>query len=1328
MDHLSEFSKQLKILKSNISNEDQILMSLLYFEETVCANLFSDLGNHQISTLLSDIWYILFHLSAHSSTTVKLESSRATSIFLSRLLPYHNELIQKTFSKVVETLDVNTPLILASLAFMSNYTSPPLLLQYINVGSIADHIDINDSCYPFIFDKLGCLGSGVLLYILKIMLNQVQKNQNRHLIRSIGSLIRLSPNVLLPNVLNLNDLGLFAYIFTNVEFDYKKFNISHIVDLICKTLENDSSSPLDKDNSLQILSLINPKVSVFQENDSKLMIQIDIFDHSIKLNPDKFLDRSPFFLLPLPFSLLQPRENDSVLILTSKFKTIAKLTFENDSKFDFKTVSNLFLKYFKKPYNEEVSAAIIGFSTYAKKFNSPELINTILYGKISSWFHSFDVLRIIRECDVNKHILLLLYEFIISDNVKVSNEAMNVITSLTNHNTFELIVEFLLKKIDLFDLNTLKKVLDTLSSIFKENKYKLSQPNLNLTINILLEAIQIFSDDILHLTPIFRFLSILDISFLNHPALLHVYKIAMNIAEAYFAVIYGDLSEISAMNGETINGKHENHKAYRTTISSRVLMFIKDDVLHRSFDILNEQYSIDEYLPHFASTCKFLLNLPLNIIGSKKAMDFISSAFNFFPLKCSQFYEKNWRFLNESRQNNILQGLFSKLQFVSDLETIAIWCRIAVETKHFFNHSLYQKTIGVLNFTSAFFLVPNLKNMIFAASFSLYLYNSLSDGFSTISIFVESLSEEEKCEFACEISKISKELLKKLNLENCLQLNSEKHFDSDINQIEFSKDDSDNTFRINYAIYNGKINDVINEIQSLLTNKDNNCMFNLLEYNIPPSMREYISQWATLKKYVSIIPFENAISLVRTEFSKLATEILKTDPNRVINYYLSKPKVKYNEILDLCTLSNFISFNTKNLFKLAAQFSMNAEKTKKMRASYLFLATVLKFKFLIPEDFPRNFAERANQNFSILPLKEISLVLYNLVSHSKVDNVFLFFCRKILMAGSIHSLETGLIGSILIRHSKELISLNKSLNIDFNQIVNNLLQSEHLTANANNPSFQNWYQCIIPFPSMILNACRVLRSSKQIKNIMSPMLYYFEIFQKSPIVNEMLLKALTHQKWDIRIRSLKKFIVNDQSLPEFYNILKLIRFFLKSIHSNQDEISQLCFFVINKVLENPHNIKHLEIALLCLVIYLSYDNDNSHIQAVYMDSQISWLNGLTEKDSHLTMKCALCFCKILEMKIEAQTFFALISCQYFRCAPRFFSVFPVIGKYYLKYQKCKWANDILASCIPIIRVKCHKGAIEAIIKGMVNESIKLAMFEKDCDESDDILKSLNLLL
>lgn len=1418
---IDAFINILKILADTKADESVTNKALISFEQNICANLFSVLRNNFIQNIFMNIFDILFGLSLHETTSIKLESSRAMSIFLSRLLPFYNELLQKSFSRVIEDLKIRTPLVPASFAFMSKHVSQPLLLQYINITPIVDQFQVNDACFPFIIDNMGQLGTGFLQYLLKKLITQLNTDPNRHLIRSIGSVIKHSPTIFLPQVLNLDFLTLFAYIFLNIEFDHSKFDLSHVVDLIKKTLESTTSSPLVRDCAFQILSTLSPIVTISSEDEK--LIDVTFCETKITLDPQKNLDRPPFYLLPLPLQYLQPKENESVLSLSSKFKTIAKTA--NDK--NIPEVLSIFKKYLNLEYSEVVSSAIIGFSSQPKRLNSPELVNNVIYKKSVSWFHSIDILRVIKSFNIlNTHTLNLLYEYIVSGNVRLSDEAIEAVKSLTTSENCEMIENFFSQKVDFFDMNIFERILTTLVEISDKTAVK---SYLNFLSKILLEFISIHKENVELLSLIFNFLSHRDLSFATANLLSSPCKISMAICEAYLASIYGDTQDAESNFSNSLNSDKNSSKnqAKNSNVAQVSIDFksylsqAKKDVLSKSFDIINEDKSYSVFYPQFSAVVNFIFSLPIFVIGVSKAIDLSSKIFTFFPKLCSEFYERNWGNIDESYKNNIMQVLFMKLQFIADHETIAIWCRIALKTQQIFKKPQISKTIQSLNFTCATLLTPNLMDMKSAADFSAYLFISIAEQHKkNMQIFVSNLNEGQKIEFKGELVKLFDNKIPPFFTEildgsneggnsSIQKVGTEKVEEGDVS-IEINE--TGFTAEVNKAILKGNAYDVIQLFEKGLKEK---VSFNLFEFNYPSSMVETITKWITfsvdyenLKKMIEKegeeLSLMDIFSLARTEWRKLVIYLIQCDQknaDQLLSVISNSPKVKYNTILNMSSILAYVYFDSSELFKLAARVSMSAEKLKKMRAAFLFLAHALsvinrsnkngQFKprqtitysisvpdshfvtdlssllrpnidrksgkaerFVIPSDFGLNYINRINAFFESLPHREVSFSLSQISKNiQKVDALFLFFCRKLLLSGGKFQLGVGQLCSIIVTRYDDLIQVNKTLTIDFDGIVQSLLnfngsqdnsssnnESSSSNNNNNNANSKNktpqiyWADDIIgdasSSPSMFMNACTITNSLKKFKNTLHSILSSYRYWHRIPYVNKIIIKSITRDVWHERFRYMKKFFDKiDQSMPEYGTILDFASFVLSSPDLQQknkdDEMCSISFSIFSQTIEVPTSRALLNRALCCLIARLNFVcvSDNDKGQTMVMDALIEWLSGLDKKDGPLTLFFAFDFAKILEMKMDAQSFFALIACQYIRCAPRFFTVFPAVAKYFLKYIKCGWANEIIKQCLPFLKCECHKKAVEFLLQQKIELALKLALFESDCDESKKLIEN-----
>ncbi|KAK8840055.1 hypothetical protein M9Y10_030988 [Tritrichomonas musculus] len=1428
---INAFNNNLKVLSDAQSDESTINKALIFFERNVSANLFSVLRNNMIQNVFQDIFSILFNLSHYNLTSIKLESSRAMSIFLTRLLPFYTELLQKSFSNAIEENKKRTPLIPASFAFMSKHVSQTLLLQYLNTSLIVDHFQVDDPCYSTIIDNMNQVGTGFLQYLLKKLIEQLEFDPNRHLFLAIGSVIKHSPTLFLPQILNLDSLQLFAYVFKNVEFDYTKYDVSHVAELISNVLQSNESSPLERDCAYQVLSTLSPKVSVSKENES--LIDVTFCDTKVTLDPQDNLNRPPFFLLPLPLNLLLPKENESVLILSSKYKTIAKSTTDENVN----EVVSIFRKSLSLPYNEASSAAIIGFASQPKRLNSPELINMVIYKKPVSWFHSIDILRVIKSFQiVNVHTLNLLYEFIISDNIRLSRESIDTVKNLTNNENSEMIESFFSQKVDLFDYDKFHRVLTTLIYISGKSSNKSFLSFLN---KILIEGIDLYKDHVSFLSLVFDYLSCKNLS--NEGSLIPVCKIAVAVCEAYLSAIFGDTNEAENNNKE-INFK-------------RFLSHAKRDVLSRSFDIVNENKSYGQSYPSFLAAVRFIFSLPIYAIGASKAVDLSYKIFTFFPNICSSFYEKNWPNFDEMHQLKVLQFLFMKLQFVSESRTIAAWCRIALKTPHLLFKPEVSKTMQSMDFMCMTLLTPNLEDMKSAASFVAYLHVSNSGKHKKdIEVFILNLNNRQKTVFQDELQDIFENKIPQFfsdlfSTESGSQsesddddddLNAENEVVIQINETGFNAD-------MNRAILNGKSWEVVGLIQRGLKE---NVPFSLFDFCYPSLMKTEISRWAnmhcsylSLKKLLSNnsdIDSQKKLSLLelldfaRTEWKPLLVSFFNGHPStsvRLLMEIQNAQKVRYNEILNISSIMPHVYLESSELFKLASRIAMHAEKQRKMRASFLFLAHALsivnrtnakgqfkprqmhsystsipdsplvsdlssllkrptnasraKFEpFVIPNEFPNDFMNRINGFFGSLPHREVALALVQIAANKKdVDTVFLYFCRKLLLAGSMYTQEAGLLSSLVITRYEELIAANKNVSIDFESIVKSLLSfcgsqenktGQNATAAAST-SVESFFSNLFGLtkskpkssedsnkkatatnnndganksndkkaeaaaraaiingafttPSMLMSACRIINASQAPKDALYTVMCSFKFFHRIPRVNKMIIRSITCDTWQVYFKyMMRPFNIIDQSKPEFEAILNFAGFVL-SLPELVDDGNEETFYtkslaVVRQTVANPPSRKLMKAALTILLKHreLIGSNDNDKRQKVVIEVLVEWLNGLGKEDGFLTLSLAFEFARILESKLEQQEFFDLIANQYIKLAPRFFTVFPVVAKYYMKFKKTSWATNSVKSCLTFLTTDCHRKAMCYLVQGDLQVALKLCFFEKDCEESIKII-------
>jgi hypothetical protein len=971
--------------------EKDVLPLLANLTKALSVALFRDVPFPRAIEQFAIIFRSLMTTSIHDSTTVRLESSRSMSIYLSRLLPFFSDRMQEGFVRALKSIEFKTPLALATFLFISRYVSPGFMLQFVKMSLILDHFVVNDDCYVTIIEGLQRLGIPFLRELLDVLLQQYARDRNRHLVKAIGTVVKLAPP-LFPKVVELKSLNLFAFLFANIDIKQIDFDVAPVIDLAFEKLSSEQISPIDLDNCYQILANLSPLCEV-KVDATETGVSLEVLGHQIELPPDKFAQRSPFFLLPLPVSLIAPKPGESVLLLTAKFRTLAKVMDDANRT----EIEALFRPFLLRHYGPETSAAIIGFSECVPKLRSPALINRVIYREISSWFHSFDVLRVLRRLEFQPHYLDLLYSFVRFGSVKLHVEVIETLRGFVNSDNFEAIVRFFVAKLDPFTKGEFESVLGILTMLRNSGPHLAEFATAD---GIATEALGVFQTDLRVLASLYRFLA----GNVCSPAAV---ELAISIANSYYSVILG--------------GPHDDGELFEA---------IEKEVQNESFDILAQIKDYSEYLPCFAASVKFVFSLPFATIGPDKAIELSDRLFPFFPHDVTQFLEVNWKELADDRKLPFLSTAGRRLEFVSDLPVCASWCRIALMTESIFTDKCNAKTIGFLHFTGALYLANQPESMQVAEVFARYLMLTSRDGEQLCQKFIESLPPASLLEFRRSIpadnfcvyqnffpGQVDAEVEAPPNMpkfrpgEFVLPKEPEELADAlELAIFDVSKSELDSLFKLIVA---------------------HGWAFSIFDYVYPSFLVP------PMIDRVPVVENQLGIDKARTLWRPL---IVQRHPSRYLEEALSMAKPKLATVLDLCSLVPFFDPDSPVLFDVARHCFRTSTTLKRLRPSLTLYALVLSVsKHPISREVVTDFVQAVQ--LETTPHYQLSLCLVGFEARLPPDLPFLQFTYRAMQLGSAWLGECRHYSLVLIRNLAEIAKLRRRLPADLEAIALDLIHA-----------------------------------------------------------------------------------------------------------------------------------------------------------------------------------------------------------------------------------------------------------------------------------------------
>ncbi|KAK8871158.1 hypothetical protein M9Y10_009071 [Tritrichomonas musculus] len=542
---------------------------------------------------------------------------------------------------LMATIDVKSSAIIASsFAFISKYIATPFMKKFINQTPVFHHFSSNDPVFsehlPTIISNLGHLGNDWLKNLLQFFLEKIDESTtaSRYLIKAVTAIVGHNPRFFIRHIIdwmktsskeNLkkkddeNDLEIdkkYISLFTFFISGHQK-SIED-VDLYCfaksaSLLLNSNPNLTDIDSSFQMLStpsnsfrvVVNDnnstddnsnksiKITVIKTNlkleDNSTVVDDENEKVEITIETEKLIRRPSFYMINLPLESLKPSPDDSNLVLGAKFKSISQYyTGQRIRQIDNEDrtleVFDIYEPYLKRDYNETRSSALQGLALCINKFiekvPSEKLktpLQQILLAETISWFHSFDILRIIRNIQdyrlfidklgVDLFVLLLkqLIGFCFCDHESLSNESTLVLSDIVTMANLDIIVQAIHDKTDFFDSSSLKHSVSTMSAIIeKVNKIVCERknieyddtftldntdlyqkaynriPSIDFYSTQLIEASPLYFDNLVCLSEILHFFSIYKAKDMNK------FKTVLN------AAIFIILSTVEVISGQTV--------------------------------------------------------------------------------------------------------------------------------------------------------------------------------------------------------------------------------------------------------------------------------------------------------------------------------------------------------------------------------------------------------------------------------------------------------------------------------------------------------------------------------------------------------------------------------------------------------------------------------------------------------------------------------------------------------------------------------------------------------------------------------------------------------
>ena len=801
---MNEILSEINLCKSQATDHSKIVQTLIKIRTNVNWQSLRPYTKINIENYFNKFWDFFIFSSKHQNTSVKLAAYRSVCEFMLKNAPFYPKYLQKTFIDFAKSFQADpngSAIIIAAFSFLSNFMPQHRLHDFAEKIDIFKHFPVVDQMFsdkiPNVIHNLGKLGNDWLKKLLITYLESNIKQNDRYTILSIAEIMNHDPPFFYDIFLDFirkkseieQNLGLFSFLISTVKCNFAKINIDDYVELsitILKNYERETSNNID--SAFQILSLdhapffLEFKINKLENGGSTILnVSVKLNDkvESFDLNVSHFQSRASFYLLPLPFELLDYRENDGILQLTSKFKTIAQIANNPRTTISEKIkIVEIFSKFLINSYNDMTSACMQGFALclpsllkLSGKCNIIVLIERTVFATQQSWFHSNDILSIIDAIPINyfrdrtfntTKYIDILFEFSLSTNEKLSFSSQKVLLKIVNQQEFNIFSFYIAKKIDFFDISQLKHSLSLFTKIF-ESKFRHSKENhvhnveighLIFLIHQIEEIYPTYSDDIEFLSIVLKFLSFFDLSLLNNSTLQFFISKAESITKNLLFIFTGLLRD----------NKNEDEN------EGDIVNFVTEQFNSLNFEQVPETpLNYEYFLPSYSSAINFLYSCPFNQNTRNNIINIFSNSMYLFPEFSAQVVKKHWYQYKDIRDRvGFLLRVLPTLDYIQNNKVIAIWCHLYLSVAETgFADTLidFKSTLHTLCSKSLESnILPN-KKKIYPEFYALEIYvanNKNQDEISYIKQKIDRLNELDRINVLKYVSSLSNKLLLKI--------------------------------------------------------------------------------------------------------------------------------------------------------------------------------------------------------------------------------------------------------------------------------------------------------------------------------------------------------------------------------------------------------------------------------------------------------------------------------------------------------------------------------------------------------------------------------------
>ncbi|EAY08845.1 hypothetical protein TVAG_050790 [Trichomonas vaginalis G3] len=644
-----EFFEEVKTAINSDQN-DILTKTLISCYTKVNYETFAKLEAEDCKAKFEQLFDLFSYCGGNENENIRLMAYRACAFFLVKcgtyFLPYLLEMFYKFSEKPIKN-EKSSIINISVFAFFSEYLPCHQILELISKVNIIDLFNTSDpvilSYIPNIVKHFRYLGTQFHKNLLLKLIEKWGDAENMYYFQCVHWLLTFSGEEIAKIILEkTKNIGLINFVYPIAG---KYLQTAKIIELSINILQNEKSSIGDLDCALQLLSSHLTSANI---QNQKLLFSISEKNYEFPL--DKITKCPSLYRLPLPIDQLKQTENDSGKIFESKFNSIGKL-----AKNDVKHVQ-IFIDSLSKPYNNDTTFILQALSQTIKDIPYSDqlalLLQQLLYSKHANWYNTVDILSVIASIKDELLIKYFGYKGLLSIMEKcvgcvcsradsLVNIATTVATKISSYykEYFQQFTSLVAKVLDYTDDSNLGSQLDLLTAIINSNKQG-DRENLLFVVEILLENYEMFTDNLVLVSSIFRFISKFPVSNLKRAFLKQLFLDAVVVVVSCYRHFSGNMWQPQVPSDRV---------AHKYDLFSQFINSQNVDVTFIP--------TVNDIFKPFESAVSLVLAFNVTDFGTSFLFDLIDRLYPIFPSEVINFIYQNFPNLDVYSQVHMLQDI-----------------------------------------------------------------------------------------------------------------------------------------------------------------------------------------------------------------------------------------------------------------------------------------------------------------------------------------------------------------------------------------------------------------------------------------------------------------------------------------------------------------------------------------------------------------------------------------------------------------------------------------------------------------------------------------------